>query len=68
MANPRAALFCPRNSIPSLATKYKVYLNIGADKGLKPGDYLRATRTYSYTYHDPEAGMSLKASERKIRR
>ena len=45
-----------------IGTKYKVYLNIGSDKGLKVGDYLRATRTYSYTYHDPEAGMSLKAS------
>src|ERR1700704_1499997 len=46
-----------------LGSKYKAYLNIGADKGLKPGDYLRATRTYSYTYHDFEAGLSLKASE-----
>ena len=45
-----------------LGTKYKAYLNIGANKGLKPGDYLRATRTYSYTYHDFEAGLSLKAS------
>jgi outer membrane protein OmpA-like peptidoglycan-associated protein len=45
-----------------IGTKNKVYLNIGADKGLQIGDYLRATRTYSYTYNDPEAGMSLKAS------
>src|SRR5262245_37946027 len=45
-----------------VGSKYKVYLNIGADKGLKPGDYLRATRTYSSTYRDPEAGLSLKAS------
>lgn len=44
-----------------IGTKNKVYLNIGADKGLKIGDYLRATRTYSYTYHDPEDSMSLKA-------
>jgi outer membrane protein OmpA-like peptidoglycan-associated protein len=48
-----------------VGTKYKVYLNIGADKGLKVGDYLRATRTYSYTYADPESGMSLKASARE---
>ncbi len=48
-----------------IGTKYKVYLNIGADKGLKVGDYLRATRTYSYTYTDPESGMSLKASARE---
>lgn len=46
-----------------IGTKYKVYLSIGADKGLKPGDYLRATRTYSYQYHDPEMGLSTKASE-----
>jgi outer membrane protein OmpA-like peptidoglycan-associated protein len=46
-----------------LGSKYKAYLSIGADKGLKPGDYLRATRTYSYTYRDFEAGLSLKASE-----
>jgi hypothetical protein len=46
-----------------VGSKYKVYINIGAEKGLKPGDYLKATRTYSYSYHDPEAGLSLKASE-----
>lgn len=45
-----------------VGTKYKVYLSIGADKGLKVGDYLRATRTYSHSYHDPEASLSLKAS------
>jgi outer membrane protein OmpA-like peptidoglycan-associated protein len=46
-----------------LGTKYKAYLSIGANKGLKPGDYLRATRTYSYTYRDFEMGLSLKASD-----
>jgi hypothetical protein len=46
-----------------LGSKYKAYLNIGADKGLKPGDYLRATRTYSYSYHDPVDGLSLDAKE-----
>ena len=46
-----------------LGSKYKAYLNIGADKGLKPGDYLRATRTYSYSYHDPVAGLSIKATD-----
>ena len=46
-----------------IGTKYKVYLSMGADKGLKPGDYLRATRTYSYQYRDPEMGLSTKASE-----
>lgn len=46
-----------------VGSRYKVYLNLGANKGLKPGDYLRATRTYSYTYHDPVSGLSLKASD-----
>jgi hypothetical protein len=31
-----------------LGTGKKVYLNIGADKGLKPGDYLRVTRGYDW--------------------
>ncbi|MGB8131391.1 MAG: OmpA family protein [Candidatus Angelobacter sp.] len=46
-----------------LGSKYKAYVNIGADKGLKPGDYLRATRTYSASYHDPVTSLSLKATE-----
>ena len=45
-----------------VGTKYKVYLSIGSNKGIKVGDYLRATRTYTHTYNDPEASMSLKAS------
>lgn len=47
----------------TLGSKQKVYLNIGEDKGLKVGDYLRATRTYEYSYHDKEAGLSTKATE-----
>lgn len=43
-------------------SKYVVYLNLGSDKGIKVGDYLRATRTYSYSYHDPDASMGRKAS------
>src|SRR5262249_47823028 len=45
-----------------LGTKSAAYINIGSEKGLKVGDYLRATRTYSATYHDPMAGLSLHAS------
>jgi len=44
-----------------LSSNRKVYLNIGADKGLKVGDYLRATRSYDYKYHDPVDGLSSKA-------
>src|ERR1051326_7566621 len=60
---PQGRIIMAKEFDSFIGSKYKVYLSIGADKGLKPGDYLRATRTYSYQYHDPEAGLSLKASE-----
>ncbi|HMC29967.1 MAG TPA: hypothetical protein VKL99_03975, partial [Candidatus Angelobacter sp.] len=60
---PQGRIIMAKEFDSYVGSKYKVYLSIGADKGLKPGDYLRATRTYSYQYHDPEAGLSLKASE-----
>jgi outer membrane protein OmpA-like peptidoglycan-associated protein len=59
---PQGRIIMAKEFDSFIGTKYKVYLSIGADKGIKPGDYLRATRTYSYQYHDPEAGLSLKAS------
>jgi outer membrane protein OmpA-like peptidoglycan-associated protein len=40
-----------------LGTKYIAYINLGEDK-VRVGDYLRATRTYSYGFHDPVMGMS----------
>ena len=46
-----------------VSTGQKVYLNIGEDKGLKVGDYLRATRTYPYTYKDPVDGLSTYATD-----
>jgi hypothetical protein len=60
---PQGRIIMAKEFDSFLGSKYKAYLSIGADKGLKPGDYLRATRTYSYTYRDPEAGLSLKASQ-----
>lgn len=45
-----------------VGSKYAVYLNLGADKGVKVGDYFRATRTYSYSYHDRDGGLSRMAS------
>lgn len=45
-----------------LGTRYAVYLSIGADKGLKVGDYLRATRTYTSIYNSPEEGLARHAS------
>lgn len=51
------------NEFDSLVgSRSKVYLSIGSDKGLKVGDYLRATRTYDYKYGDPDMGMATKAS------
>jgi hypothetical protein len=41
-----------------LGVKYIAYINLGEDKGIKVGDYLRATRTYNYVYHDHDMGMS----------
>jgi hypothetical protein len=40
----------------------KVYLNVGANQGVKPGDYFRAVRTYEVDLHDPVDSLSFKAS------
>jgi hypothetical protein len=39
----------------------KVYLNIGANQGLKVGDYLRAVRSYEATAHDAVESLSFKS-------
>jgi outer membrane protein OmpA-like peptidoglycan-associated protein len=46
-----------------LGSRAKAYLNIGADKGLQPGDYLRATRTYGYAKQLPADSLSFKGGE-----
>ncbi len=45
-----------------LGTRYIAYINLGEKQGIKVGDYLRATRTYNYIYHDHDMGMSRYAS------
>ncbi len=45
-----------------LGTGGKVYLNIGANQGLKVGDFLRASRTYQTTAHDSVDSLSFSAS------
>lgn len=45
-----------------LAAKSTAVVNIGADKGLKVGDYLRVTRTYTRTYSNPEASLAMHAT------
>ena len=44
------------------SSKSKVYLNVGSNQGVKPGDYFRSTRTYKALYADESDGMSVKAS------
>ena len=44
-----------------LGTGRKVYLNIGANQGLKVGDYLKAVRSYDATAHDSVDKLSFKA-------
>lgn len=40
----------------------KVYLNVGSNQGVKPGDYFRAVRAYDADLHDPVDSLSFKAS------
>ena len=40
----------------------KVYLNVGANQGVKPGDYFRAVRTYDSYKNDEVDYLSFKAS------
>jgi hypothetical protein len=45
-----------------LGTGGKVYLNIGANQGLKAGDFLRAERSPMIVVHDPVDSLSYKSS------
>jgi hypothetical protein len=45
-----------------LGSGSKVYLNLGANQGIKPGDYFRAVRSYEADLHNPVDSLSFKAS------
>jgi hypothetical protein len=45
-----------------LGTGQKVYINVGANQGVKVGDFFRATRTYDADLHDPVDSLSFKAA------
>jgi hypothetical protein len=45
-----------------LANGQKLYLNVGANQGVKVGDYFRAVRTYDADLHDPVDSLSFKAA------
>jgi len=45
-----------------LGTWAKVYMNLGANQGVKVGDYFRAVRSYEADLHNPVDSISFKAS------
>ncbi len=45
-----------------LGTGAKVYMNVGANQGVKVGDYFRAVRVYSADLYDPVDSLSFKAT------
>ncbi len=45
-----------------LGTGQKVYINVGANQGVKLGDYFRAVRTYEADLNDPVHSHSIKAA------
>jgi len=46
-----------------IATGGKVYLNVGSNQGVKPGDYFRAVRLYSADKNDEADALSFAASQ-----
>ncbi len=44
-----------------LGTGMKLYMNMGANQGVKVGDYFRVVRSYTTTLHDPVDSLSFKA-------
>jgi hypothetical protein len=44
-----------------LGTGMKLYLNLGSNQGVKPGDYFRVVRSYTATLHDPVDSLSFLA-------
>ena len=45
-----------------LGTGSKIYMNVGANQGVKVGDYLRAVRSYEADLRDPVDSLSFKAT------
>ncbi len=45
-----------------LGTGHKVYLNVGANQGVKIGDFFRAVRSYTADLNDPVDSLSFKAA------
>lgn len=45
-----------------MGTGHKVYINVGANQGVKIGDYFRAVRTYDADLKDPVDSLSFRAA------
>jgi hypothetical protein len=45
-----------------LATGHKLYINVGANQGVKVGDFFRAVRSYEADLNDPVDSLSFKAA------
>lgn len=45
-----------------MGTGQKVYINVGANQGVKVGDFFRATRTYQADLNDPVDSLSFRAA------
>jgi hypothetical protein len=43
-----------------IGTGMKLYLNVGANQGVKVGDYFRVVRSYTAALHDPVESLSFK--------
>jgi hypothetical protein len=46
----------------ALGTGHKLYINVGANQGVKVGDFFRAVRSYDADLHDPVDSLSFKAA------
>jgi hypothetical protein len=57
-----ARIVLARDFDSELGTGSKVYMNVGADQGVKVGDYFRAVRPYTIDLKDPVDSLSFKAS------
>jgi len=51
-----------RDFAAEISPGMKVYMNVGSNQGVKPGDYFRAVRSYDADLHDPVDSLSFKAS------
>ena len=61
-ARPAAESCSAKDFDSTLGTGMKVYMNLGANQGVKVGDYFRAVRSYSSDLADPVDSLSFAAS------